>query len=295
MGYIHSDNNGHAPNDVERPVMDHIMELATRLRRIFIAVIAMAVILSVVPVDRNGYVPLISYFPSFVISHVLPNQVTWRGVTYTVQIAQYNPFAGFNLLLKSALLLGILGSSPIIAREVYLYIEPALYQHEKQKLRRLTLVAVGLFLLGLLMAFEVVMPLAFKVMIITSVSVVGDAKLMAFTDVEQLFSTIILISVATGLAFETPLIVYLLVSFGILSPEWFQGDNLKFVLLASLILGAVISPDPSGIGMLLIGGMMFAAIVFAARLGSKNSSGYPRKKRPVEKLEETPLARVNIF
>ncbi|MEB3807058.1 MAG: twin-arginine translocase subunit TatC [Desulfurococcales archaeon] len=262
--------------DEPRPLWDHIVELSIRLRRIFIAVIIAGAILSAIPIDYKYYIPLISYFPNMVLDYVLPDKVVWRGRVIEVHIAQYNPFAGFNILLKTALLLGLLGASPVIAREVYGYIAPGLYPHERRKVKVFSIFAILLFALGVVVAFTIVMPLAFRIMIITSTAVTGEKTLIAFSDVEQLFTTIILIAVATGIAFETPLIVYLLVSLGMIDHTWFTGENRKYVLLASMLLGAAISPDPSGIGMLVIGTAMFTAIMLAAWLGSRSA---PRGRR----------------
>jgi sec-independent protein translocase protein TatC len=291
-------SDGNPPGDVERPIWDHIVELSIRLRRIFLAILIAGGVLSFIPIDFKYYIPLVSYFPNYIINYVLPQEVTWRGHVYHVQIAQYNPFAGFSLLLKSALLLGLLGASPVIAHEVYAYIEPALFPHEKRWFKRLSSVAIGLFMVGLILAFKFVLPFAFKIMIITSVAVVGN-KLIAIADVQQLFTTIILIAIATGLAFEAPLIVYLLVALGIVDEKWFHGENLKYLFLASMFLGAVISPDPSGIGMVVIGTAMFLAIVVAARLGARHKRPEAevrlrsRRRRELRPLEQPPSPAVN--
>ncbi len=281
-------SDGNPPNDVERPIMDHLVELSIRLRRIFIAILIASGVLSFVPINFKYYIPLVSYFPNYIINYVLPKEVTWKGHVYQVQIAQYNPFAGFSLLIKSALLLGILGASPVIAHEVYAYIEPALFPHEKRWFKKLAIVAVGLFMVGLILAFMFVLPFAFKIMIITSVAVVGN-KLIAISDVQQLFTTIILIAVATGLAFEAPLIVYLLVAMGIVDEKWFHGENLKYLFLASMFLGAVISPDPSGIGMTVIGTAMFLAIVLAARLGARHKTPEAEIRIRARRRRRSPL------
>ncbi|MCE4601030.1 MAG: twin-arginine translocase subunit TatC [Desulfurococcales archaeon] len=257
--------------DEPRPIWSHVAELSLRLRRIFISVIIAGAVLSAIPIDYKYYIPLISYFPDMVLGYVLPDQVVWRGRVIEVHIAQYNPFAGFNILLKTALLLGLLGASPVIAREIYGYIAPGLYPYERRKVKIFSVFAVILFALGVVVAFTIVMPLAFRIMIITSTAVTGEKTLIAFSDVEQLFTTIILIAVATGIAFETPLIVYLLVSLAVIDHTWFVGENRKYVLLASMLLGAAISPDPSGIGMMVIGTAMFAAIMVAAWLGSRSA------------------------
>ena len=280
--------DGIPPYDQEKPIMDHIVELSIRLKRIFIAILIAAGVLSFIPVDFKYYIPLISYFPNAVISYVLPKTVTWHGKTFVVHIAQYNPFAGFNLLIKSALLLGLLGASPVIAHEIYAYVEPALYPNEKRRIKTLAIAAIGLFLFGVAIAFFIVLPFAFRIMIITSAAVVGSNTLIAFSDVEQLFSTIILIALATGVAFETPLIVYLLVSFNVINEKWFTGENKKFIFFISMILGAAISPDPSGIGMLVIGLGMFAAIMVAAKLGARHKRRTDNGLPPPEEVVSPP-------
>ncbi len=280
--------DGIPPHDRERPITDHIVELSIRLKRILIAVMISAGVLSFIPIDFKYYIPLISYFPNAVISYVLPKTVTWHGKTFVVHIAQYNPFAGFNLLIKSALLLGLLGASPVIAHEIYAYVEPALYPNEKRRIKSLAIAAIGLFLLGVALAFFIVLPFAFRIMIITSAAVVGTNTLIAFSDVEQLFSTIVLIALATGVAFETPLIVYLLVSFNVVNEKWFTGENKKLILFISMVLGAAISPDPSGIGMLVIGTGMFASIMVAAKLGAKHKRRSDSGLPPPDQIVSSP-------
>ncbi len=260
------------PKDNERPLMDHIVELSIRLKRILISITVIGFVLSAIPVDTQTYTPLISYFPNYIINQVVPHTVYWKGESYQVQLIQYNPFAGFSILIKSAFLLGVLGASPIIAKEIYEYIEPALYPSEKKALKKFSIVAIGLFLLGVIVAIKVVMPVAFKFTIITSLAVVGENRLIAFTDVGQLLTTIILIAIATGIAFEAPLIVYILVTLGVLNENWFKGENIKYVIFVSMLIGAAISPDPSGIGMLVIGGLFALAIIISAKLASRKKN-----------------------
>ncbi|MCE4606520.1 MAG: twin-arginine translocase subunit TatC [Desulfurococcales archaeon] len=282
--------DGIPPHDKEKPIMDHLVELSIRLRRIFIAVIVTAGVLSFIPVDFKYYIPLVSYFPNAVISYVLPKTVTWHGKTFAVHIAQYNPFAGFNLLIKTALLLGLLGASPVIAHEIYAYVEPALYPNEKARIKSLAIASIGLFLAGIAIAFFIVLPFAFKIMIVTSAAVVGSNTLIAFSDVEQLFSTIVLIALATGVAFEVPLIIYLLVSFNIVEEGWFVGENKKYIFILSMFLGAAISPDPSGVGMVVIGTAMFATIMLAAKLGAKHKRrGNDGMPIPAEVIPSEPV------
>ncbi len=239
------------------------------LRRILIAVVVASVAVSVVPVDTEAYVPLISVVPSWIVDHVLPEAIEWRGHVIEVHVVQYHPFASFTVLLKTALLLGVLASSPIIAREIGALLSTFSPGRKAREAYWLIASSIALFLLGVVVALYVVIPWAFRFTIIMSVYVFAPYEPIAFADIEQLFSTIILIMVATGLAFEAPLAAYYLVSRGVVSEEWFTGQNKRYVLAGSMALGAVISPDPSGIGMLVVGSVMFASIILAARLGAR--------------------------
>ncbi len=269
--------------DEERPIKEHIIELSIRLRRIFIAMLVAAGLLSFIPVDRQGYVPLIAYFPHILINHALPKVITWRGHTYNVAITQHSPFSGFNLIIESAIILGLIGASPVIVKEIYEYVAPALYPHEKRTIKSLSAVGVLSFVGGVLFAYYIVVPWAFKIMFITTAAISGS-HLIAFADVEKLFSTIVLLSLATGAAFEVPLAIYLLISAGIIDDKYFRGENLKFIFFASMIIGAIISPDPSGLGMVVIGTAMFGAIVLASRLGMRARRAREKKEKRVEKL-----------
>jgi sec-independent protein translocase protein TatC len=271
--------------DEERPIKEHIIELSIRLRRIFLAMLIAAGVLSFIPIDKQGYVPLVAYFPHLLINHALPKQITWRGHVYNVAITQHSPFSGFNLIIESALLLGLIGASPVIVKEIYEYVAPALYPHEKRTLKSLSAVGILSFVGGVLFAYYIVVPWAFKIMFITTAAISGS-KLIAFADVEKLFNTIVLLALATGASFEIPLIIYLLISAGIIDEKYFQGENLKFIFFAAMVVGAIISPDPSGLGMVAIGSAMFGAIVLAARLGAKAKKARELKERETKEREE---------
>ena len=231
--------------------------------------IIVGAVLCAVPVDREAYVPLASYLPEALISHSIPREVHWRGHVITVHIAQSSPFAGFNVVLKTAVLLALIGGGPVLAWEIYQWLKPALYPHERRLLRNALIVAALLFTAGVVVALLVVVPVAFRFMIITSAAVAGQDMIIAFGDLEQLYTTIILIAAALGLAFQAPLAVYLLVRHGIVSSTAVTGEYRRYVLVASMVLGAAISPDPSGLGMITVGTLMYLSIMAAAKLAGR--------------------------
>ena len=253
----------------EAPIQEHIVELGVRLKRIAIAVFVAAVILSVVPYRLSPYTPLVAAFPRLLIDSVVPENVTFLGKSYRIELVQYSPFAGFNILFLSTILLGVLGASPVIAKEIAEYLAPALYRHEREMLKRYALAAFGLFTLGVLVAYFIVIPWALRFLFLMSLVVAGEKGLIAFADIERLFSLIVKLMIATGLMFEVPLIIYILIVHGVIGLEKFKGEGLKYAFVASLILGAIISPDPTGMGMLMLAIPYFALLYLAVKLAER--------------------------
>ncbi|MCE4612657.1 MAG: twin-arginine translocase subunit TatC [Desulfurococcales archaeon] len=258
------------PRDVEADFWSHVEELAYRLRRIAIALVISSVVVSGLPVSIDPYVPAVKVVPNLILENLVPEQITFRGETYEIRLASFSPFAGFNILFKSTLLLGLLASSPFIAREIFAFIRPALYPHEEAVLKKMAAASTLLFMLGILVAYFVVIPLAFKALFLMTLIAAGEGELVAISDVERLFSMAIGIMVASGIMFEIPLVIYLLLSRGILEPRHFSGDNMKYALVASLILGAIISPDPTGMGMLMLGLPYYALLHVAVLVGKRS-------------------------
>ncbi len=254
----------------ESDFWSHVVELAVRVKRMVFAIAIATVVVSFFPYSIDPYIPLVNMFPKMIIEHAVPKTITFMGVTYEVKLAQFNPFGGFNILFKSAIMLGLLGASPVIIREVFEYIKPALYPHEEKAIRKYSIVAFILFAAGVLLAYYIVIPIAFRFMFLTSLMVAGEEGLVAFADMEKLFTLAIQLIIATGLLFEVPLITYIIISTGIVDPSFFSGDRMKYAFLASLVLGAVISPDPTGLGMLVIALPYYLLFYAAVKLGARS-------------------------
>lgn len=282
----------------EAPIWDHIIELAERLKRIFKAVIISAVILSVIPYKLNPYVPLISEFPRLLISHAVPEKISFMGRVYEVKLAQFSPFAGFNVLFQATILLGLLGASPVIAREIAGYLAPALYKKEKELLRRYSAAAIALFILGMIVAYFVVVPWSIKFLFITSIFVAGEGGLVAFADIERLFSLIVKLIIATGVMFEIPLVIYILIVYEVVDIDKFRGMGLRYAFIASLVLGAIISPDPTGMGMLMLAIPYFMLLFIAIKLAERSlrkRGRLPEQLREAEKAREEPIEEARLI
>ncbi len=278
--------------DTEKPLQAHLLELLTVLRKILIAILLSAFALSFIPVNlfsgASSYVPLVSEFPRFLIESVLPREITFSGKTYQVVLIYTNPFEGFSVTLYSALLIGLLVSSPYVAYQIYMYVKPALYPHEKRALKNVSIAALGLFLLGTFIAYKLITPIALKFLFALQAAVSPPTQLYVSTSIDKLFGFVVKLVVATGLAFEIPLLIYYLLALGVLSPDMFSGDRMRYAFILILIVGAMISPDPTGLGMLMIALPYYIVFYIAVKLGIKEY-----KKRYPETLSENEVSEAS--
>ena len=151
----------------------------------------------------------------------------------------------FIIHLKLALLAGILIALPYIAWQLWKFVEPALYAHERALVLRLAGITVILFWTGVTFAYLVVLPIAIKFfMRFQNAELVADITLRNYIS----FSSFMLL--VTGCAFEVPLVLVFLIATGVIERSVLVR-NRRAVVVGILILCAVFTP-PDPLSMLLL-------------------------------------------
>lgn len=261
------------PGDKEASLWEHIEELIIRLRRIVIAFMVSAAVLSLIPAGGGGllYTPLVTRIPALIFAHTVPKQIkTLDGKVYNVTVLPSTEFESIQIMMQAVMLLGLIGAAPIAAREIWAYVEPALYPHEKAFAKKFIILFVLSFFLGVLFAIYIVAPLIVTMMLKLYPPLVPTGYEMILTvRISTIVGFVLKLALAFGLLFELPIVLYLLLAYGILDPEMFGKDTMKYVFLGTMILGAIISPDPSGLGMVLIGLSLYIPLHIAITLGKK--------------------------
>ncbi len=133
--------------------------------------------------------------------------------------------------------------------QIWKFITPGLYHHEKEIAVPLLVASVFLFYIGVLFAYFVVMPLAFG--FFTTQQISGS---LLQQDINELISLILLLFFAFGIAFEVPIVVILLTVMKVISPEKIARSR-PYVIIGAFVIGAIITP-PDAISQVL-----FASIV----------------------------------
>lgn len=223
--------------DVEMSLFDHLEELRSR---VFYALIAIFV----------GIVVCFAFVNKIVALLEIPAQ--------GVKFLQLAPGEYFFVSIKVAGYSGLLLSSPAILYQIVRFILPGLTKKEKRAIAPIVFGSSILFVLGIVFAYELLIPAALNFFI----SYGGDV-VEQFWSIDRYFEFVLLLLFSTGLAFQIPVIQALLAMTGIVNSARMLA-GWRYVVLGAVILGAVLTPstDPmtqsllaGAVGILYFGGI----------------------------------------
>jgi len=174
----------------------------------------------------------------------------------------------FFTYIKTAFVGGIVISSPFIFHQLWLFIAPGLYQHEKRYLIPFVLSSSLLFLAGTLFAYFVVFPFGFKFFL-------GFANdyIQALPSVKQYFSFSIKLLLAFGLIFQLPVVVFFISKMGLLGPDTLK-KNRKYALLLIFVIAAILTP-PDVITQFMMAGpllILYEISIWVSAIASKGKA-----------------------
>ena len=174
----------------------------------------------------------------------------------------------FFTYIKTAFVGGIVISSPFIFHQLWLFIAPGLYQHEKRYLIPFVLSSSLLFVSGTLFAYFVVFPFGFKFFL-------GFANdyIQALPSVKQYFSFSIKLLLAFGLIFQLPVVVFFISKMGLLGPDTLK-KNRKYALLLIFVIAAILTP-PDVITQFMMAGpllILYEISIWVSAIASKGKA-----------------------
>jgi len=215
------------PNPAQMSFFDHLEELR---QRIFVSLIAV----------------LLSAIACFAFVKTI---VAWLEVpAQGVKFLQLAPGEFFFVSIQVAGYTGIILAAPVILYQIVQFVLPGLTRKERKFLAPVVFGSSILFFAGLAFAYYVLIPAALKFFI----GYGGDVVEQLWS-IDKYFKFILLLMFSTGLAFQIPVIQLLLGMLGIVSSQQMLS-GWRIVILASLILGAVITPSTDPLTQSLLGG-----------------------------------------
>ncbi|MCX7990100.1 MAG: twin-arginine translocase subunit TatC [Aquificaceae bacterium] len=156
-----------------------------------------------------------------------------------VELVTLSPTEPLFILLKISLVFGFILSLPVILYQLWRFVEPALYPNEKKLVVPITLLSLLLFLMGGAFSYFVALPMALKFLL-----GIGLSQLQAtpFLSVDLYISFLLKMIVGFGVAFELPVVIFLLQRAGIVSEQQLKAFRKYFIVIA-FVAGALIAPD----------------------------------------------------
>ena len=235
----------------EGTLLSHLLELRDRLMRAVVAVCIVAAPCLYFANDLFTLVaqPLIDQLP--------------KGTT----LIATSVVAPFMTPFKLALFVALFLAMPFVLYQIWAFVAPGLYRHEKRFALPLVMSSVVLFYVGMAFAYFFVFPLMFRFFVATT-----PAGVTMMTDISQYLDFILLLFLAFGVAFEIPVAVVLLVATGLVSIEKLTG-NRGYVVLGIFIIAAILTPPDAvsqtmmAVPMYLLyeGGILMARILARQR------------------------------
>jgi sec-independent protein translocase protein TatC len=156
-----------------------------------------------------------------------------------------HPTDGLMLYFKTALAGGAILASPFILYQVWLFISPGMYAHERRYVWPFMLTTVGLFAAGAWFGYHWVLPGAIKVLVLDF-----GRKFHPILTIEDYTGFFLALILGLGVAFELPILLFFLSYFGVVSPR-FLLKHFKYGVLAIFIIAGIICPIPDPFGMCL--------------------------------------------
>lgn len=252
MALFSQNNNPEA----EMSFMEHLEALRWHLVRSVVVVVALAVV--------------VFCFPDFIFGTIIFGPMRTDFITYEMLCRLSEKMGGiegmcvkeinFSLISNQlsgqftnhmwiSFLGGLILGMPYVLYELWRFIKPALRSTETKPVRGFVIVGSLLFLLGVLFAYYIIVPLS--VQFLGNYNITSDKFITTLPTIDDYISLVSTLILATGLVFEMPILVYFLTRFGIFTPVFMRKFR-KHAVVVLLIVAAIITPSPDVTSQMLV-------------------------------------------
>ena len=208
------------PENTQETFISHLIELRSRLLRSIVAIVVVLVCLF--PWAKDIYAALAAP-----LLKALPHGSTMIATDVT---------GTFLVPLKVTLMAAFLIALPYVLYQMWAFVAPGLYHHEKRLALPVIFSSVIFFALGMAFAYFIVFPIAFGFF-----AGYTPTGVQMMTDIDKYLSFVLTMFVAFGITFEVPVVVVVLVRLGVVSLEKLRSIR-GYVIVGAFIVGAIFTP-----------------------------------------------------
>lgn len=237
----------------EAPFVSHLIELRDRLIRALIAIGVAFAVLAFWPGPSGLYdllaAPLVAHLP--------------KGAT----LIATNVISPILVPLKITLMAALMLALPVVLYQVWAFVAPGLYSHEKKLVLPLVISSTVLFVVGVAFCYFIVIPGMSKF-----IQAFAPTAITAAPDIEQYFGFVLTLFLVFGVAFEVPVAVVVLARIGIVSIEQLRKARGYFIVGAFIVAAVVTPPDViSQLALAIPMIVLYEAGIIAAQLFIKHT------------------------
>jgi sec-independent protein translocase protein TatC len=234
---------------------DHLVDLRKRLINSAIAIALGAIIGVSISQKIIGFI-------------VRPMQAALRKMNLEDKLIYTSPTGYINMVITMGIYIGVVLALPVVLYQVWLFIAPGLYKHERRAVSTFIFSSLFLFLAGLSFGYYVMLPYVLNFLI----GFQGPFK--PLISINEYFDFIMIVLLGLGLIFELPVLIFFLALFNIVTPK-FLWKNLRYAILIIAVVAAIVTPTPDAMTMLVfmapMVGLYFVGIGVAALVVRKKT------------------------
>ena len=173
----------------------------------------------------------------------------------------------FSMLIWTSITAGFIIAFPFILWELWKFVGPALYEKEKKNIKYFIFLASILFFIGVAFGYFVLVPLSINFLSNLTISSMVENQI----DIDSYIGLVKSTSLATGLVFELPIVIYFLSRIGLVTPK-FLRDYRRYAYVIILIIAAIVTP-PDVISQMIVTiplVILYEISIFISKIVNKN-------------------------
>lgn len=218
------------------PFWDHVSELAKRLKVILYILVISTILFMVLPSDLNFLSKPLEFYDPIVA--LILRQIRAQMLPPDVRLIGYELTAPLELYIIASVIFAFAVTIPVTAYEIYRFVDPALYPHERRAVYPFVLSFTVLFVVGAAFGYKILTPFMIWALF-PFFTAIGVEKVVSVMD---FYNMVFVSTILSGLIFTWPVFFVLLVRFGVVQTSMIS-KNRKYVYAAMYIVTAFVTPD----------------------------------------------------